>query len=724
MSKRAKRKAKEITISPAGSHSSQFYNKEGNMCENASLDDLRAQDSELCSRCNGIDMDSALKAMNDQTSRFIMPLGNISEDMKYSLCPLCRLFSFTFVPLETRRDANMGGHHLRVFMGEAMAGSTDINTTEFREPGVALGVCQGISERKIGVKEQLRCLAKGFIAPISHQNPHLSAFQLQLVSRGKVNFQQMQAWLHKCQHTHAGICGKKTVSRPIGFQCIDVNTRLTCYIKSDAGYYALSYVWATSNTSDKGVTEDSITLPLSSVPQVIEDAMAVVRGLGGQYLWVDKYCINQKDQDQKQTQINAMDKIYEGAIATIVAASAKNSPPGLPGVSRRRILQQPTELVGKHLLASTLSHISRAVGASTWVTRGWTYQEAVLSERCFFFTDEQVYFLCRCSTSCEAIATSPKAVISPRMVQRIRNDAWSIDETANGQKLTGLWDFFNTLHHYKSRDLTYESDSLNAFQGLLAKSSFVNIWGVPIACGILNGLDQEEDALAIGFARGLWWENPGNNWNDVLKANETYVSYTRRPSFPSWSWAGWGGPTRPHKHRGDMSSDIGCNEVDEESFDIQFWVELTYGEKISLSEFCQLTKKSSQVPQLSHILHIETEIYKVRIRRHPHHPKSMACICDCLLDFNQCNKKHKTYTHNVRFFEDLMRNESFSDVIFSQFWDVIPLFTAKDSKYSVSIASLIIDWNKESPGLAQVRGVAYLHRGLFLGNRRLTFRLT
>lgn len=723
MAKRAKRKAEEIRTSSASSQSSQFYNKEGHISENTSLDDLLAQDSELCSRCKGIDMDNALKATNDQTSRFIMPLGNISEDMKYSLCPLCRLFSFTFVPLETRRDPTMGGHHLRAFMGVAMVDSKVINTIKFRGPGVALGVCQGISERNIAVKERLRCLAKGFIAPIFPQNPHLSAFQLQLVSRGKVNFQQMQAWLQKCQGKHSGICGEKTGSRPVGFKCIDTNTRLTCDIKSDEEYYALSYVWATSNTSTSatGVTDDASALPLSGVPQVIEDAIGVVRGLGGQYLWVDKYCIDQKDQDQKQTQINAMDKIYEGAIATIIAASAKNSPPGLPGVSRRRILQQPTELVGNHLLASTLSHISKAVAASTWVTRGWTYQEAVLSERCFFFTDEQVYFQCRCSTFCESIATSPEAVISS-LTTRTRNDAWSVNETAAGQKLTGLWDFFDTLHHYKSRDLTYESDSLNAFQGLLAKSSFMNIWGVPIACDILKDPDLDEAALSIGFARGLWWENPGDNWSDVLKAEETYVSYTRRSSFPSWSWAGWGGPTRPHKYCGDKSSDTGCNEVDEESFDIQFWAELTSGKQISLSELCQMTKKSSQVPQLSHILHIETEIYKVRIRRHS---DSMAYICDCPLDDNQCSKKkHETYTHNVRFFGDLMRNESFFDDMFSQFWDIIPLFTVKDPKCSVSIASLIIDWNKESSGLAQVRGVAYLHRRLFLGNRRLVFRLT
>src|ERR1700677_1024332 len=39
--------------------------------------------------------------------------------------------------------------------------------------------------------------------------------------------------------------------------------------------------------------------------------------------------------------------------------------------------------------------------------RGWTYQEAILSRRCLIFTDQQVYFVCRLTTSCEAVTEQP-----------------------------------------------------------------------------------------------------------------------------------------------------------------------------------------------------------------------------------------------------------------------------------------------------------------------------
>ncbi|PMD57269.1 HET-domain-containing protein [Hyaloscypha bicolor E] len=60
------------------------------------------------------------------------------------------------------------------------------------------------------------------------------------------------------------------------------------------------------------------------VPQVIEDAITVVQKLGRQFLWVDKYCIKQWDSDYKESQIQVMDKIYEGAAATTVAAPSKS----------------------------------------------------------------------------------------------------------------------------------------------------------------------------------------------------------------------------------------------------------------------------------------------------------------------------------------------------------------------------------------------------------------
>ena len=68
------------------------------------------------------------------------------------------------------------------------------------------------------------------------------------------------------------------------------------------------------------------------IPKVIEDAKTVAKSLGKQYLWVDKYCIDQHDVVAKHHQIQNMDKIYQDAYATIIASAGINASSGLPGV--------------------------------------------------------------------------------------------------------------------------------------------------------------------------------------------------------------------------------------------------------------------------------------------------------------------------------------------------------------------------------------------------------
>jgi hypothetical protein len=136
-----------------------------------------------------------------------------------------------------------------------------------------------------------------------------------------------------------------------------------------------------------------------------------------------------------------------------------------------------------------------------------------------------------------------------------------------------------------------------------------------------------------------------------------------------------------------------------------------------------MMEKPDQIPSMSHRLHIETAIYKVRIRRHSNPKNPIPCICDCPLEEDQCRKSHATFTHNVRFFEDPTKNEYLSKTVFSRDWDVVPLFNVKDPNFPGSIASLIIDWDDESLSIAQVRGVAYLHERLLSHKKRWMFRL-
>ncbi|KAI2488511.1 HET domain containing protein [Pyrenophora tritici-repentis] len=229
------------------------------------------------------------------------------------------------------------------------------------------------------------------------------------------------------------------------------------------------------------------SLPLDGVNQVIEDAIAVVIALGKRYLWVDQYYINQLDMDIKANQIREMDCVYAGAYVTIVACAGVDSDYGLSGISRERNLRLSATLPQLELVTSPPA-LSVAIRNTKWKTRGWTYQETVLSRRCLLFTDQQVYFACKnmscCETDTDAGATSYSAShkIPMDLSRRIFHCEHQMAEDTN--------DLFDQIEEYSSRSLTHKEDALNAFRGLLNRSRFYTYYGIPIV-----PLNTESDQL-------------------------------------------------------------------------------------------------------------------------------------------------------------------------------------------------------------------------------------
>jgi hypothetical protein len=60
------------------------------------------------------------------------------------------------------------------------------------------------------------------------------------------------------------------------------------------------------------------------LPDTIEDAITVTRNLGFQYLWIDRYCIDQQNEKEASAQIRQMDLVYKNAEITIIAAAGKD----------------------------------------------------------------------------------------------------------------------------------------------------------------------------------------------------------------------------------------------------------------------------------------------------------------------------------------------------------------------------------------------------------------
>ncbi|KAI5918604.1 heterokaryon incompatibility protein-domain-containing protein [Camillea tinctor] len=345
-------------------------------------------------------------------------------------------------------------------------------------------------------------------------------------------------------------------------------------------YIALSYVWGQTDDVPKAAAIKGSALP-QRLPTVIEDAIKVAQMLRYRYLWVDKYCVEQRDSTKKHEQIMHMDSVYQDAALTIIAAAGTDETYGLPGISRPRPSQQVYFEGDYFSVTSTLPSPCASIANSKWASRGWTYQEAILSCRRLVFTDEQLYFECNdmsCHESFEVSFDNYYADPKPELDEFVRPALFSLlppEVSARPSvEATRLHNFITYLHcaeQYTKRTLTFDSDSLSAFTGIIRKLELVDmypvrhIWGVPLFHpddDTTTPTTNEDPSLPPPF-----WQTPplslslsSSGSNRVSSARQEEVDYLgflmlglcwrhdpqaaprRRQNLPSWSWAGWEGP--------------------------------------------------------------------------------------------------------------------------------------------------------------------------------------
>lgn len=349
--------------------------------------------------------------------------------------------------------------------------------------------------------------------------------------------------MHLCLDDHTECCGNQDVEDVPGLRVIDCNTRKIDPVVPGTRYVALSYVWGNCGTSADG-SEAPLTEMPGTMERTIEDALVVVLSMGYRYLWVDRYCIDQNDSESKKRQIRHMDSIYKNAAFTIIAAAGVDASYGLPGVTSRRgtRLRVPKTYctIGDFLIRRSEDYPrvlggpqSKLLRNSKWNTRGWTYQEGLLSRRCLVFTDEQVSFACRVISVDEGSESRP----TTHMIADHYDGDYSFTPCRGaGKDAAHIWP---RISAYSERRLTNPGDSLNAFSGILRAfrkhdPPVHHLWGVPVFPFI--GIDRNRSELgdeefnkisSNGFSLGLSWTMKG-----VVE---------RRHGFPSWSWTGWTG---------------------------------------------------------------------------------------------------------------------------------------------------------------------------------------
>ena len=208
-----------------------------------------------------------------------------------------------------------------------------------------------------------------------------------------VDLGRVRDWIEICRSRHGDACEKPgwldNLGPASGLRVVDVVGKKIVPAIPGCRYLALSYVWGESTLlSRRGVALKSNIerlgeeggLAVLDLPRTIRDAIALTKELGERYLWVDALCIVQDDLEDVQRQTAAMDSVFSGAALTIAAAAGDDADHGLPGLSAgfRRNPPRKIRLTEKLSLLRTADH---ELTESSWESRGWTFQERVLSRR-------------------------------------------------------------------------------------------------------------------------------------------------------------------------------------------------------------------------------------------------------------------------------------------------------------------------------------------------------
>ena len=522
---------------------------------------LADSDPDLCSTCQAIDFERILSLRNvasDGLPVFPFSLGTARERQR--ACKMCSLFVSIAEPLATtqlsRRNEDW---HLRVYDAAKINALYDSSrqahsrffnnvlvllptrpTTTVKERSVfELGQQFRIpGESVVELRQQFRTMLANFMLTLGPENQTGSMNELPCFLQAKEleplisDYSFAIDCIGDCLETHFD-CSRAGQSPNVPIKVIDcLNRTIVPHIRGQ-NYVALSYVWGNSkrlSAEESAKLEQSAALP-TRCPTTVEHALQAVLGIKERYLWVDQYCINQYHAKAKSQQIAAMGEIYKCALITIVALGT-HSEAGLPGIARSEGRCASKIQVRQMELHRVKPSVQSCFDSSVWSDRAWTYQEALLSPRCLVFTEYQLCVICRQQTRMEGFQQPPldprhgkpqwsEDIFNPRMMMPIFEPrSGAVIEPTTLQ---------THLLEYHRRNMTYESDALNAFRGILAQSGHRSYWGIPITIGCkIGGHGQRNDMPSCSLVHWLIWEfRPGTGSG----------SLQRRTDFPTWSWA-------------------------------------------------------------------------------------------------------------------------------------------------------------------------------------------
>ncbi|KAK0643414.1 heterokaryon incompatibility protein-domain-containing protein [Cercophora newfieldiana] len=262
-------------------------------------------------------------------------------------------------------------------------------------------------------------------------------------------------------------------------------------------FAALSHCWGGASpvrTLNRNIEDHFMALPLSSLPQTFADAIAVTRAMGLEFLWIDSLCIIQDDLQDWEREAARMAHVYANAWVTISADAATDADKGFLGPPSRMVpayksipvtapdggdghaLERTVHVRKRGFLAEELPfhywsvptaglRSGQVSGRSKLATRGWVFQERILSPRTVHFSQHEMAWECRSVCDCECSATSARTLRTTSVVKHFLDHSGDGGTTDSIVPKRATWRR-DIVPAYTRLELTVPTDRLAALASL------------------------------------------------------------------------------------------------------------------------------------------------------------------------------------------------------------------------------------------------------------------
>lgn len=373
------------------------------------------------------------------------------------------------------------------------------------------------------------------------------------------HFAAIRTWLDGCLNHPAceiHLSGSRSIdprNSPLPTRCVELIEGRTFQLSETGNkvgsYITLTHRWneetPAASTTMSNLEERRIGRGWETLTKTFLDTIEVARRMRIQYVWIDSICIVQSGDDQKDWNLEAskMAVYYRNSLMTVAAVDASKEDGFLLARAKDAMFKRLVRLPYFDVASVPKGHIFVYIPEfdaskshyDTYnrglLTRGWVFQEWLLSRRILYFAKNQLVFECQSrrpkNENNEVLFAEESSGFST--YQSVLKMKYAIrEESQKGVVPDRFSTWYTIVEKYSQQTLTFpEKDYVVAISGLAQE--FRNT--------LASANERVSANVSLEYVSGLWLEDIhyGLLWHlkDRVAAEDAKAQVS---TASSWSW--------------------------------------------------------------------------------------------------------------------------------------------------------------------------------------------